>query len=886
LRDTKNIKRIKQNKMSDQVNIFEDLITSDNKVENIFEDLVVTEEQTKTPLPGMFDMERYTDKKKFIGDSEFLEDYELVDPNKMDFFDKFVFQTLGGNEEVYRQKKSQFGENFLNALNSRDTAAIVGALGGYEGVRILANNALKTVFKKNPVVATMYAIGGGTLGATGMEQMYDRVKGFITGDEETLEEIWQKIPKDLKRNLGFEAFGVGIASIPMLAKRILMTGKPGAEELYKLSKKFNIDFLPIDVASNFSKSFLKVGGIFPGVTGPFGLKKKIKKRGTTLAEKLDDIFYSLIPTRNLKQSELGETLMTLATESYKNFRKTVGKQYNKFLDLASGIKDGQRIKDFDVNIVPLMNRNIDSGGNPYLLDVARKIIAEAQAGGKGQLSSGHPNYDQAYAVALDIVDRFGGKKFMDVKTLHNYVKLIGKKYIKQSYAKDGGASVPQLVELKDAIKTSFGDLDLTKIDADLADEILAQYKIADNMYKNGWEEGGKFFEGKPLYERAFAGQFEKVKANLFDTKLTTEGKKYYDQIVKEMIKFNSKEGIDDLYKLLGQDDVAFGTFIRAYLDDALNATAKSKKGAAGEAAETFNYLNLDIDEFIKKLGFRDATGAMKGTTVPIQEEALTHALNILNKNNKLIPSGKDFRNFLNIMENQKNIKVPDVAEFIRRTAVFGGIGAIVGNYLGFLNIGHVGIAGGLGLIPTLGARSIANALSNPKNVEILFDAVNPKLSYYKRYSAGIRLLDIAKNHLLEQSAEATGEAKEEIDKILEGFDIFYKQAIENAPQSEDDEEPIEFQGIIEDDTTDDEIITDEEIVDIPVNVPVPNKDIEMAQVVASIPNPVSRVPMPSGPAGMDPDVVERLENVGLPLFSKHGGIASLLEQPKPRQMVA
>jgi hypothetical protein len=60
----------------------------------------------------------------------------------------------------------------------------------------------------------------------------------------------------------------------------------------------------------------------------------------------------------------------------------------------------------------------------------------------------------------------------------------------------------------------------------------------------------------------------------------------------------------------------------------------------------------------------------------------------------------------------------------------------------------------------------------------------------------------------------------------------------------------------------------------------------MAQVVASIPNPVSRVPMPSGPAGMDPDVVERLENVGLPLFSKHGGIASLLEQPKPRQMVA
>lgn len=868
--------------MEKQENIFEDLIVNNNQSENIFEDLLVTEEQTKTPLPGMFDMERYTDKKKFIGDSEFLEDYELVDPNKMDFFDKFVFQTLGGNEEVYRQKKSQFGENFLNALNSRDTAAIVGALGGYEGVRILATNALKTTFKKNPVVATMYAIGGGTLGATAMEQMYDRLKGIITGEEESLEEIWKKIPQDLKRNLGFEAFGVGIASIPMLAKRILMTGKTGAEELYKLSKKFNIDFLPIDVASNFSKSFLKVGGIFPGVTGPFGLKSTIKKRGSALAQKLDDIFYSLIPTRNLKQSELGETLMTLATETYKNFRRTVGKQYDKFLDLASGIKNGKVVEGFDVNIVPLINRNIDAGGNPYVLDVARKIIADAQAGGKGQLDPKHPNYDEAYKVALDLIDRFGGQKFVDVKTLHNYIKGTLKKAIKRSYSTEGGASVSQLVDLKNSIKTSFGDLDLTKIDADLADEILAQYKIADNMYKNGWEEGGKIFEGKPLFERAFAGQFEKVKANLFDTKLTTEGKKYYDQIVKDMIKFNSKEGIDDLYKLLGQDDEAFAAFIRAYMDDALNATAKSKKGAAGEAAETYNYLNLDIDEFIKKLGFRDASGAMKGTTVPIQEEALTHALDILNRNNKNIPSGKDFRNFLNIMENQKNIKVPDVAEFIRRTAVFGGIGAIVGNYLGFLNIGHVGIAGGLGLIPTLGARSISNALANPKNVEILFDAVNPKLSYYKRYSAGIRLLDIAKNHLLEESSQASGEAKEKIDEILEGFETFYQQALDNAPENEDAEEPIEFKGIGPEETEDINVEEIEESINLPVDVPKPNDNFDMASVVSGIPDPI-----PSGPAGMDPRVMAQLESVGLPLFSaKHGGIASLMGNKKPQPMVA
>ena len=186
------------------------------------------------------------------------------------------------------------------------------------------------------------------------------------------------------------------------------------------------------------------------------------------------------------------------------------------------------------------------------------------------------------------------------------------------------------------------------------------------------------------------------------------------------------------------------------------------------------------------------------------------------------------------------------------------------------------------MIPTLGARSISNALANPKNVEILFDAVNPKLSYYKRYSAGIRLLDIAKNHLLEESSQASGEAKEKIDEILEGFETFYQQALDNAPENEDAEEPIEFKGIGPEETEDINVEEIEESINLPVDVPKPNDNFDMASVVSGIPDPI-----PSGPAGMDPRVMAQLESVGLPLFSaKHGGIASLMGNKKPQPMVA
>ena len=78
-----------------------------------------------------------------------------------------------------------------------------------------------------------------------------------------------------------------------------------------------------------------------------------------------------------------------------------------------------------------------------------------------------------------------------------------------------------------------------------------------------------------------------------------------------------------------------------------------------------------------------------------------------------------------------------------------------------------------------------------------------------------------------------------------------------------------------------EKLREKNIEESSINVPVPNENIEMASVVNPIPNPI-----PSGPVGMDPEVTAKLESVGLPLFAKHGGIASLMGNKKPQPMVA
>jgi len=917
--------------MVDQTNIFEDLVPSSHpSSENKFADLIPSD--TETELPGFF--EKFTDKKAYIGTSDIQEDYEDITED-LGSFDKFFYQTILGNEEVFRQKKSEdFATNvkaFKDAVLSRDFAAILGALGGYAGIEKFFKSTAAKMFKKNPWIMTASVLAGAT-GATGTEQIYDRVKEFITGDEETIREIWEKIPDDFKRNLTYEMFGVGLASVPYYVKRGVMSGGRNIKQLFdsvrifgggariaeieKLLKSGNyksfaekqvlqtelktlrdkrIDIIPQDIAGPFGQMFIRIGGIFPWLARP--LKKFAEKRGENLNTKLNETLFALAPTGGT-QGQLGKNIVKLAEKQYLNFRKIVGKQYDKFLDLASGIRNGKKIKGFDVNIAPLSKLNKDSPD--YLLDVARKIIRDAQAGGKGELP--RDLQTEAYKTALMLINNFGGKTHMDVRTLRNLITKNFKDAIQRSYGKGEGNSVRQIVAMKDAINKSFQNLDLSKVSQEVADNILAQYKIANNMYQHGFTHKGKFFEGIDLYKRGMGESFEKVKSGIFKNKLTTEGKKYYAEWVKSVLKFGDKDQVLDLYKLTGKDDQAMGAFVRAFIDDAFSASAKTRGTDAGPARESFNWLHFNPDDFMKQLGFLDLESSARGMTIGGKEEALTTILNTLNKaTDGQVISGTNFRQLLNAMSRHGKLWVPDVGGFVKRAAVFGGIDTILGVALApFFGIGGAaGMAGGLGLLPTLGGYQFTKLLANPKNVKYLFEALDSRIPYFKRYSAGIRILELTQDSLMEAGADLKGKAQKDFDKLMINFNKFYMEAIENTPD-EGDKEPLKFQNfgetggllinpaargdVVQPDETETVVVSEpdeieEEVVeDVKINIPSPHRNFAMADVVPPLPGPNIK-------ADIDPSIIERMESLGMPLFANEGGIASLMQHKKPQQMV-
>jgi len=130
---------------------------------------------------------------------------------------------------------------------------------------------------------------------------------------------------------------------------------------------------------------------------------------------------------------------------------------------------------------------------------------------------------------------------------------------------------------------------------------------------------------------------------------------------------------------------------------------------------------------------------------------------------------------------------------------------------------------------------------------------------------------------------------DESDEEIINPDIKFLNEFENQRQEEINEvdtnqsflDEINGETIVEETVSDrqpglEEAVTTEEIIDVPK----PNTEMMSAEIIQPL----------SSPAGMpfDPSMstTDKLEEVGLPVFAKHGGIMSLMEQRKPKQMVS
>ena len=164
----------------------------------------------------------------------------------------------------------------------------------------------------------------------------------------------------------------------------------------------------------------------------------------------------------------------------------------------------------------------------------------------------------------------------------------------------------------------------------------------------------------------------------------------------------------------------------------------------------------------------------------------------------------------------------------------------------------------------------------------LFDYVNAgKVIQEQKLNGFITDEEIKKFPWLEDYMDETEEEiiNPDVNNILN-----FENDVKKAEQLDTDQsflDEINGEAIVEETVSDrqpglEEAVTTEEVIDIPE----PNTEMMSTEVIQPL----------SGPAGMpfDPEMstTDKLEEVGLPVFAKHGGIMSLMEQKKPKQMVS
>jgi len=883
----------------------EELVITDN-----FSDLIPGSEDYKAPPPVDIPEDNFADlipqkteldfdgflgnsfriKDGFIylGDSDIEEDYEQVDPSSLDKVDQFFTDAFGVD---FKRQKSMLPEEdavIKKGLEifglDRDIASIPGVIIGADVVKKIGDKALKAYGGRiAPILNVVNTSLGAILGGTAAKTAYDYIQDKITGEEQTVEEVWQKLPEDLQTEANWEALALGFGTIPYLIKKGLVKVSPSAKALFEKAKNLKIDMIIADFAdSGIGRAFLQTGGVFPFVAGP--LKGIVKGRAQRLLSDLDDIFYSYAPTGSAtNSSELGKKLVETAENVYKKWRFFNAKQWKAFEDLAMG--KGIVVK-FDKNIVPVTNKNLKEGSDqlPFLLDKAKEIIQNA---GGMNVKPNSPNYTEAYKAAKVFYDEYAYRNFIPVQDIRKFITKTLKNAQKRSYSSEGGASVGDIVALKKAAENSIENINLANIPKDVADAIKKQYDFAKKTFNFGYNSKGTFFEGKPLYERPMAKEISKGEKNIFDIKLTEEGNKYYSEIVKDVLSFGSKESVDDLYKLMGKDDALFGTFIRKYLDDAYENTAKVKGAKSGpETDKTFNFLNFDPKKFRENLGLPSFETYIKGGSKGPKEEGFLRALELYSKS----PQGKninpnDFVDLVYLMEKHGNVYVPDAATFLRRASMFGGLSTLLGLHMfGYGDVGATGAKFGIGTV--LSMRGITKILANPQNTKFLFEAIDSRIPYYRSYNAGLKLLDITLDHLTEESSKYVGEKR---DNILEYMDFVRgvkKIALENMPDKDAErpiEQPLEFQEAL-----DEEDLTipskSGASVDIPVRPTMPSPDaIRGSGNLANVIPPIDFSSLGGGQGGgaTNPQTMASLQSVGLPLFqAAEGGIVDLYESKK------
>ena len=560
----------------------------------------------------------------------------------------------------------------------------------------------------NPI--TMVA--GGTLAATGAGQFYDIVQGYLTDEDRSMYGQFSQMKKDLSREALLQTFFSKIPGFGRWIKGRFVRSDGSTKSLYESAKRMNFPLSISDSGNLAGRTYGKVIGIFPFVGTPH--KQQIAKKADILNKSADDILNSFAP--NVSLTNLGVDMVEAAKSTYGNFRRISGFFYDDFYKTASKIKQ------------PVIStQNFKNAALSYVSLIDDGII---KIGGKNLKT---PQKDAIYKYAKSITKM---PEYINISQYKSVMKDINK-FSKLSQKE--GYDLKTVMGLKGGLELDLNLLTNPKyynqfkkvVDPNLMIELADKLKFANKVFTNGLENSmitktmkTKFLDatgkkiipisGKKIFDSPAAKRFESVDKKIFSSGFERPGGIYADELADKLLRSSSltPKLLDDLNTLVGNKQ--YKNFVRQVLQKGYNKSIVDNGQKNGLMFDPFKFedaLGLTTDhgrEIMKTL--------LKGSNLTI---------------NKL-------DDFFNIAKNHGSLSVPDVSSFVQRRVVLGGTKTIFGG----LAMGY-GVTTnplrGLGLIYL--ARRGSTILDDPKNLELVMDAMNYNSSGFKVYNSLLKIAD-------------------------------------------------------------------------------------------------------------------------------------------------
>ena len=771
----------------------------------------------------------------------------------------------------------------------RTTAGVAGSMflsaGGY---RDLYDQFTKNVkLGKIPTVSNIALAGGkayfgGVFGDIGGRAAYDIANAIISGDPKMLEFLKDgTLDADAKQAMWYESLGMALPQVLGAGFRLLTDLKdPAVKAALESAERLGIQINFGQIAKYADK--VRAIGPLPYIGA--GVRNSIKAQGKILNDTYKKFIELYTPVKTF--SAAGIDIFAKADSRFETGKLILDKLWRKAYDSHA----------------MLPNKNIFKGGG--VNDFINKLV-------KGDVLrqfKGLPVNSEGIIKEYDTIIKEG---FFD-KTALSRIKGDGLKDLittLRNYQIDlkqgkGNISYEKIRNYNEEISILFKDLtEGDKVFAAPFKKLLSQFRGASddllinesNLIKElipkkmlpailqNHKNAMTYTKAlKLLYEKPSGSIFGKYVDNIFEPGLIRE-KKDVDQLLKSLLKIKSPSGLRDLRKIIG------GKQFEAFADEYLTSIFKQSFTKGSESAlfgtgTKSNLLVFDPVALNKNLGF-DIRGKSDFTN------ELFKILGISNqKLQDVIRTGA----FI------ENVKIGDPSAFLQRRfqltgakdvfatllgagAAYKGGEAVFSEDDGILTKGFKGVMGLLAMRYGLG-----KVFANPKLAKNLTDVYELKprtFSFKKKLDIMRSIFDFHHNEQPDEIVNTTtmfGEVFEDLSSTLNKKDLEAMSDLFNDLKIKtdiylkgknldtEDAEMEDMRNQIID--SNGEIIIDEGAT---LNVPQPDANFNMAAVIEPLPGPSSDR---QGPL--------QLEDVGMPLFANQGGIASLMSDKKPQQMVS